>query len=433
MEYINNFLWCIATILLVVSGIYFSFKLNFLQFNLKAIFKSLKNKKNSKNGISPFESLAVSMGSCIGVGSLAGVSLAIYMGGIGVIFWILISCLLMSSNSLVENALAIIYREKKDNNYVGGPSFYIHKGLGYKKLALFYSIILCIAYLFGFLTIQSNTIATSISTFYNIPSLFIGFLIGIISFMIIRKGIKGIAKFSSFFVPLMGMVYLLVSLFIIIKNINLLPNLFSNIIHEAFNFNSIKYGLFGTIIIGIQRGIFASEIGSGTSAIASASSDIDNPIKQGEVAVLGVYFTVFIICLSTALIVLTSNYNPSNYNVINGIEITGNALRYHLGNFGNIILYFCLIAFSFSTIISGYYYVESNLHYIFKNLDKNDILVLKIITCLLLVLATVISPNFIWNLSDILVALLVIMNVYSILNLKKDIFRAYIDYKMLKK
>ena len=432
MEYISSYLWSIATILLVMSGIYYSFKLHFLQFNFKEIIKSLKNNKNNKNGISPFESLVVSMGSCIGVGSLAGIALAIFKGGVGVIFWVIISCLLMSSNSLVENALAIVYREKKDNNYIGGPAFYIKKGLGYNKLSLIYSIIICIAYLFGFLTIQSNTIATSITTLYKVPSILIGIIIGIISFLIIRKGIKGIAKFSSFFVPLMGIIYLLVSLFIIIKNIDMLPNLFSSIIHEAFNYKSIEYGLFTTIIIGIQRGIFASEIGSGTSAIASASSNIENPIRQGQVSILGVYFTIFVICLSTALIILTSNYNPLNYSVVNGIEITGDALRYHLGDFGNVILYFSLIAFSFSTIISGYYYVESNLSFIFKSLSKNSILILKIITCLLLVISTVISPDFIWNLSDTLVALLVIINVYSILNLKKDVFKAYLDYKLLK-
>ena len=431
MESINNYLWSIATILLVISGLYFSFKLHFLHFNLKEIFKSLNSKKNNKNGISAFESLAVSMGSCIGVGSLAGIALAIFKGGVGVIFCIIISCLLMSSNSLVENSLSIKKKKKKGNNYVGGPSFYIDKGLGYKKLALLYSIIICIAYLFGFLTIQSNTIATSITTFYEIPSIYIGIVIGIVSFLIIRKGIKGIAKFSSIFVPLMGVIYLLVSLFIIFRNINLLPNIFNNIIHEAFNFKSIEYGFFATIIIGIQRAIFASEIGSGTSAIASASSNINNPIRQGQVAVLGVYFTIFVICLSTALIILTSNYNPANYDVVNGIEITGNALRYHLGDFGNVILYFSLITFSFSTIISGYYYIESNLHFIFKDLSFFNILLLKIVTCLLLALATVISPTFIWNLSDILIAILVIINIYAILNLKKDIFRVYLDYKML--
>ena len=433
METISNLLWSIATVLLILSGLYFSYKLNFLHLNLKKIFYSLKNNKKNKKGISAFESLTVSMGACIGVGSLAGIALAIFKGGIGTIFWILISCLIVAPNSLVENALAVIYHSKDKDNYIGGPAYYIEKGLGYRKLAILYSIIICIAYLFGFLTIQSNTISSFITTFYNIPSLVIGIIIGILSFLIIRKGIRGIAKFSSIFVPIMAILYLLTSFYIIIKNINMIPNIFSNIIYDAFTTKALKYGVLSSIIIGIQRGIFASEVGSGTSAISSGSSNVENPVRQGMIGVLGAYFTIFVICLSTALIILTSNYNSLNYDVVNGIEITGNALNYHLGEFGNFILYFSLIAFSFSTIISGYYYVETNLKYIFKNTSNKIILLLKIFTCLLLALATIISPSFIWNICDILVALLIIINIFAIYNLKKDVFNAYIDNKLTNK
>ncbi|MBR3660315.1 MAG: amino acid carrier protein [Bacilli bacterium] len=420
MEIINNFLWSIATILLVLSGIYFAFKLKFLHLNFKKMLKSLKS-DNNKLGISPFESLSVSLGGCIGVGSLAGIALAIFKGGVGTIFWILLSCLIIAPNSIVENALALMYREKNNNSYIGGPAYYIKKGLGYKKIAILYSIIVILAYLFGFLTIQSNTIAKSITFLYNVPSILIGIIIGILSFLIIRKGLKGIARFSSIFVPLMGIIYLLVAMLIIVKNINLMPGILSNIIHEAFNTTSLKYGILSSIIIGIERGIFASEVGTGTSAIASGSSNLDKPINQGLVGVIGCYFTTFVICLSTALIILTSNYNPNNYTLVNGIEITLNALVYHLGTFGNIVLYFCLIAFSFSTIISGYYYVESNLKFLFKNISNKVITLLKIFTCFLLCLASIISPDFIWNTCDILVAILIIINVNCLLNLKKDV------------
>lgn len=420
MEIINNFLWSIATVLLVLSGFYFSFKLKFIHLNLFKIFKSLKGDKG-KNGISPFQSLSVALGGCIGVGSLAGIALAIYKGGEGTIFWIIVSCLIIAPNSIVENALAVMYHKKTNNGYIGGPAYYIKNGLGFKKVSLLYAIVVSFAYLFGFLTIQSNTIAKSITTFYNIPSLLIGIIIGILSFIVIRKGIKGIAKFSSFFVPLMGFVYLFVSLFIIFKNINLIPNILSNIVHEAFSVTSLKYGILSSIIIGLERGIFASEVGTGTSAIASGSSNLKSPIKQGLVGVLGVYFTTFIICLSTALIILTSNYNPNMYHSVNGIEITLNSLVYHLGTLGNIILYFSLISFSFSTIISGYFYIESNIKFIIHNLSDKIIFILKIFTCLLLIIAPLIEPDFIWNLSDLLIAVLIIINVISLLNLKNDV------------
>ena len=420
MEMVNNFLWSMCLVLLILSGLYFSFKLRFLHLNLFKIFKSLKGNKD-KNGITPFESLMISLGGCIGVGSLAGIALAIFKGGVGTIFWILLSCLIIAPISIIENSLALIYHEKTNEGYVGGPAYYIKNGLGFKKISLLYAIIIALAYLFGFLTIQSNTIAKSITVFYNIPSILIGIIIAFFSFIIIRKGLKGIANFSKYFVPLMALIYLDVTVFIIVKNINLIPNVFEMIIKEAFNTTSLKYGILSSIIIGIERGIFASEVGTGTSAIASGSSNLKNPIQQGLVGVVGVYFTTFIICLGTALIILTSNYNPDSYTVVNGIEITLNALTYHLGLFGNIVLYFCLIAFSFSTIISGYFYVESNLKFIFPKLSKNLILILKLFTCLLLGIAPIINPDFIWSISDLLVALLIIINVNCLLNLKNNV------------
>ena len=420
MEIINNFLWSIAIVLLVLSGIYFSFKLKFIHLNIFKIFRSLIG-TNENDGITPFESLMISLGGCIGVGSLAGIALAIFKGGIGTIFWILLSSLIIAPISILENSLALIYHEKSSGGYVGGPAYYIKKGLGFKKVSIIYAVIVAIAYLFGFLTIQSNTIAKSITEFYNIPSIIIGLIIAILSFIIIRQGLKGIANFSKFFVPLMAFIYIGVTFFVILKNINLIPSLFLDIVRKAFTKNSLKYGILSSIIIGVERGVFASEVGTGTSAIASGSSNLKNPIKQGLVGVIGVYFTIFIICLGTALIILTSDYNPSNYVMVNGIEITLNALMYHLGIIGNIILYFSLVAFSFSTIISGYFYIETNIKFIFSKISNKTIFLLKIFTCILLGIAPIISPEFIWNISDLLIALLIIINVSSLLNLKNDV------------
>ena len=429
MNIISNLLWSISTVLLLGSGLYFAFKLNFLHLNFKEIFKSLQSKDSGNEGISPFESLSVALGGCIGVGSLAGIALSIYKGGIGTIFWIWLSCILVVPNSLVENTLALIYQKKDGKEYVGGPSYYIKNGLGYKKLSLFYAFLITVAYLLGFLTIQSNTIAKSITNVFNIPSILIGLLVGLISFFIIRKGTKGIAKFSSIIVPLMGTIYLLIALIIIFKNITLMPSLIINIFKEAFNFKALGFGILSSILIGIQRGIFSSEAGTGTSAIASGSSTLKSPIKQGLIQTLGIYFITFVICTSTAFIILTSDYNPLNYTNVNGIEITQNALIYHLGDFGNIILYFCILAFSFSTIVSGYFYGETNMKFILKNMTEKHIFILKIITCIFLSLASIISPTILWNFVDILAALLVIINVFAIFSLRKDVIIEYMTYK----
>ena len=153
MEIVNNILWSIATIMLVGSGLYFAFKLDFVHLHLKKLFSTLKKDNKNEEGISPLSSLMVSLGACIGVGSLAGIALAIYKGGVGTIFWIWLSCLIVAPNSLVENTLAIVFHKKSGNSYLGGPAYYIKKGLGNKKLSFIYAILIIITYIFGFLTI----------------------------------------------------------------------------------------------------------------------------------------------------------------------------------------------------------------------------------------------------------------------------------------
>ena len=431
MEKINSIIWSISTVMLVLSGLYFAFKLDFLHLKLKKLLKVLKSNDKETSGISPLSSLMVSLGACIGVGSLAGIALSIYKGGVGTIFWILLSCIIVAPNSLVENTLAVVYHEKSGKDYLGGPACYIKKGLGKKKLSYLYASLIIITYIFGFLTIQSNTIAKSLTTVFNIPSIIIGVIVGLLSFLIIFKGIKGISKFSNIFIPAMSLIYLLMTLLVVIKNISLLPSLIINIITSAFNFKALGWGMFSVIIIGVQRGIFSNEAGLGTASIASGSSNTKDAIKQGMISTLGVYFVTFVVCLGTALIILTSNYNPTNYVDVNGIEITRDALSYHLGIVGDILLYICIIAFSFSTIVSGYYYGESNLKFIFKNISPTYILGLKIITCFLLILGSFISPTFLWNLVDILAGILAIINIYAIFSLRRDIIEEYLVYKRL--
>ena len=251
MEKINSIIWSISTVMLVLSGLYFAFKLDFLHLKLRKLFKVLKKGDKDSSGISPISSLMVSLGACIGVGSLAGIALSIYKGGVGTIFWILLSCIIVAPNSLVENTLAVVYHEKSGKDYLGGPAYYIKKGLGKKKLSYLYASLIIITYIFGFLTIQSNTIAKSLTTVFNIPSIIIGIIVGLLSFLIIFKGIKGISKFSNIFIPAMSLIYLLMALLVVIKNISLLPSLIINIITSAFNFKALGWGMFSVIIIGV--------------------------------------------------------------------------------------------------------------------------------------------------------------------------------------
>ena len=421
MSQINTIIWGVATLFLLICGIYYTFKLKFIQFNFKEMFKSLNNKDRDKSSISPFKTLTLALAARIGVGSLAGIALGIYKGGVGVVLWIWLSCLLTIPNSFVESTLAVIYHEKDGKYYTGGPAYYINKGLGLKKLSIIYAIILFLCYIGGFLAIQSNTIATSMKTYLDISPMTTGIVIAIISYLVISRGIKRIANFTSFLVPIMGIAYMVISITLIFLNIDMIPNVISSIIREAFNFKAFGWGIISSIIIGVQRGIFSSESGMGTGAVASGTSDTKYPKKQGYIQMLGVYFTTFVICTSTVFVILTSNISMNAFSNPNGIEITLAALESHLGDFGTIVLIFSIISFAFSTIISGYYYGESNLKYLDKKINNNKIYILNIVVIGILFCGAIISPSVLWNMVDIGAGILAIINCYSILRLNKEI------------
>ena len=417
LKIIDSILWAIATILMVYSGIYFTYKLKFVQFNFKEMFKNIIKKED--NSISPFESLMMVLGGRIGVGSIAGIALAIYLGGIGSIFWMWIIGFISAANSFSETTLGVKYQEKDKNLYKGGPSYYIKNGLNNKKLGRFYALIIVISQVFGFLSIQANTITNSI----NINPIISGLVITLVSFIIINKSTKQLFKISSKLVPIMTLIYIIASIFIIICNIDQIPNLLKSIISEAFNFKSLGFGVLSSFIVGIQRGIFSNEAGLGTGAIAASTVKTAFPVSQGYVQILGIYITTFLICTATALVILTSNINFLGNN-LNGIEITQNAFIYHLGNVGNVIVIISIVLFAFSTILAGFYDAESNLKYL-----TNKTSYLKLIVCFVLFISSIIPAKTIWEIVNILTALLAITNIYALIKLKKDIIFELRRYK----
>lgn len=425
MTQINAICWIIATFLLISCGLFYTFKLNFVQFKFKKMFNSLRKESSNNDGIAPFKTLTLALAARIGVGSLAGIALGLYKGGIGVIFWIWVSSLITLPNSFVESSLAVLYRERDGKYYKGGPAYYINKGLGYKKLAIIYAVIITMCYLGGFLAIQSNTISTSIKEFTNVPTIISGLVISLISFIIISKGLRRIANVTSILVPIMGIIYMLVALYIVIVNIKIVPDILIAVIREAFNFKSLSWGIISSIIIGVQRGIFSSEAGIGTGAVASGTSDTNSPCKQGYIQMLGVYFTSFIICTGTALIILTSNINLNSFVDPNGIEITLSSLNYHLGNFGTAILFFAIIAFAFSTVVSGYYYGESNLAFLDRKMNKKKIFFLNLFVVIILFYGAIAKPSSLWNIVDIGVAILAIINSMAMILLHKEMIGEY--------
>lgn len=361
----------------------------------------------------------MSLASKIGVGSLSGIAFAIYYGGIGTIFWIWIISLFFAINSFLEKYLSNLYKEKDGNFYKGGPAYYIKKGLNNEKLSIIYSIFLILAYVVGFISIQSNTISILVTDMYDINKIFISIIVSFISSYFIFKGLKSISNICNKIVPVMSLIYITIGFLIFFSNLDKIPIVFNSIINDAFNYRSISGGFLSSLFIGVQKAIFSSEAGIGTGGISAGAISNNNYKKQGYVGIIETYFINIIITTITSFIIILSDYNKLNLININGIEITKYAFSFHLGHFGEVILLILITLFAFSTIITGYYYGESNLKILTNN--KKMLFLLKILTILLVFIGGISSSLFIWNIVDFFVAILAIINIYSIYKLKDKV------------
>ena len=358
----------------------------------------------------------------IGVGSIAGVALAIYLGGAGSIFWMWVIGIIAASSTFAETVLGIKYKQKDESNiYKGGPSYYIKYGLKNPKWGGVFAGLVLVSYVGGFLGIQSNTIVKSLDSIVPVSPIIVTMIVCILTAIIIFGGVKKISSVTSKLVPIMTVVYIGTAFFVVVRNIHLMPQVISNIFIDAFDFSSFCAGFLPTFVVGIQRGIFSNEAGLGTGSIASSATDDSDSIKNGYIQMLGIYITTLLICTATAFIIMTSNYQSLNFSDINGIEITQYAFSYHLGNIGNYIVFASIILFSFSTILTGYYYGESSLKYFFHKVHPRFLVVLKIFAIIVLLIGGLVSAGFLWNVVDLFVALLAIINMIVLFLLKDQV------------
>ena len=404
------FTWYVCSVLIIYSSFKYSFKYKFIQLRVDKIIRALKSK--SKSGIKPLQSLCVSLAAKIGVGSLSGVALCLYFGGVGAIFWLGIVSLLVTINTYLECLLGYKYRFKTEEAFRGGPSYYILKCLKNRKLAILYSILIIITYSGFFLSIQSNTIVSALS-FFKISNTVVMIILSISTLLIIMVGLKGISLVNSVLVPVMLLIYIGISLYVVINNYGIIPSIMVRVVKEAFNIKNFIL----VFLIGMQRAIFITESSIGTSAISSASCDND-PKMQGMLEVLGIHIVTFLICFSTFIIIVTSNYQTIKFDNLNGIEIVMEAFNYHFGGSGGLLLAIITVLFAFSTIISSYFFGESNLLIFSKS--KYLKVIFKLFFTGVIVGSCYVKPSILWNLCDFFIALLAIINVSSIIRIMKN-------------
>lgn len=434
IDFFSRILWAVATVLIVTTSIYFSFRLKFIQFHIGKMFHHLFHQSKDKDGISSFQVLMITLAGRIGVGSIAGIALAIYIGGIGSIFWLWVTAILSSVLAYAETVLGMIYKKKDTGSiYKGGPSYYLSQGLGKSNLGKLYAILIIICYIGGFIGIQSNTITKSILEIKPVDSNMVGIVMIVVTSLIIFGGVKKISSATSKIVPVMTFAYVGFAIYIMATNWNQIPTLFFHICKEAFQLKPFFTGFLTSFIVGIQRGIFSNEAGLGTGSIAASTSNSDSPTEQGYIQILGIYITSLLICTATAMIILTSDYGTHVFTDVNGIEITQLAFRYHLGSVGNAFIFGSILLFAFSTILTGYYYVESSLKFFFDKIHPLILTLLKIVTLMVVYLGCIMSSTTLWKLVDVFVALLAIINIYGLYGLRNEVEQELFVYNVKKR
>ncbi|MBR5321123.1 MAG: alanine:cation symporter family protein [Clostridia bacterium] len=435
---INDALYSyILIIILVLGGLYFTFRTKFVQFRLlKEQFHAVMEKPDD-NGVSSFQALMVSTASRVGTGNIIGVSTALCLGGFGSVFWMWIIAVIGSASAFVESTLAQIYKKKGPDGSYGGPAYYIENGLKCKPLAIVFSILLIVTYGFGFNMLASYNLQSTFSgyEFYNAESTpwIIGLIVATFVGFCLFGGGKRILKVTSTLVPFMGIAYIAIALVIVFMNIGLLPDIFKTIFTEAFNFNAIFGGFSGScVMFGIKRGLFSNEAGVGSAPNASASAQVNHPVKQGLVQVLSVFIDTILVCSATAFMCMSSGIEPSTE--LSGAPYVQKALTETLGAFGPIFITVAMILFAFTTLVGNLYYVDKAIFFIFKKMpSKTFMRIYYVVASLVILLGAGLSADLLWGIADVTMGAMTIINMPVILYLGKYAYRALKDYETQRK
>lgn len=417
---LEHIIWSYLAIpILLFVSLIFTFYFQGVQFRFKKMIQCL-TKKSSNSSVSSFQSFTMALAARVGVGSLAGVALGIYIGGPGSVFWMWISALITAAASFVESTLAQLYKKRDGDIYIGGPAYYIEYGMHQKGFAVIYAFIIVLTYTFGFSAIQANTIATSFRDVLSIPPLLTGVGLALITSMIIFGGASTIAKMTSKIVPIMALFYIGIGLFVMVTHYDYIPTFFMTIFQDAFQPSPLIGGtVMYTIIIGIKRGVFSNEAGMGSGAHAAAVTNSDNPTDQGYIQSFGVYVTTLFICTITAFLIMVTNAVEVGTTHSNGIELTQYALTELFGPIGGVILAISIFFFAFSTILTGYFYGECNVKYLCKN--EKILYPVRVIVLIAILISSIGSASLIWSLVDLGVALTATINVMALCYLAKEV------------
>lgn len=433
---VNDVLWTyVLVIMLLGCALWFTFKTRFVQFRMtremvRLLGDSVPSSAEGEKHISSFQAFAISIASRVGTGNLAGVATAIVTGGPGAVFWMWIIALIGSASAFVESTLAQLYKRRGDKAFIGGPAYYIERGLGLRWMGVLFAVLIAVTFGFAFNSVQSNTICAAWEKSFGFDHIVMGIVLTVLTIAIIFGGIHRIAKVSSTIVPVMALGYIALALVIVGMNVTKLPQVLETIIGNAFGWQQAVGGGIGAALMqGIKRGLFSNEAGMGSAPNVAATAHVTHPVKQGLIQALGVFTDTLIICTCTAFIILFGGV--SSDSGLNGIQLTQEALTREVGNMGNIFVAVAILLFAFSSIIGNYYYGEANIRFITKN--KTVLVAYRILVAAMVMCGAVMSLDLAWSLADITMALMTICNLIAIVLLGKQAFMLLDDYRSQKR
>lgn len=419
---------------LLPAAIYFTWITRGVQFTmvgrmLRLLFKSgdkVKD-KGEHHSVSSFQAFAVSIASRVGTGNLAGVATAIAVGGPGAVFWMWIIALLGASSAFVESTLAQLFKVRGRKSFMGGPAYYIQKGIGSRVWAVAFAVLITVTFGLAFNSVQANTISQAFSNTFDIDACLTGAVITALTLAIIWGGITSIARFSEIIVPVMAIAYIILALVVIAMNITSFPHVMSLIVKNAFGLDQAFGGGMGmAVIMGIKRGLFSNEAGEGSAPNVAATASVSHPVKQGLIQAFGVFTDTLLICTATAFIILCSGVYTMDHD---GIILTQKSIDTALGveGPGSIFVSVAIFFFAFTSIVANYYYGETNIRFI---IDSQPLVNLyRLVVGAMVYIGSVSSLGFVWGFADITMALMTLCNLAAILFLGRYAVICLKDYR----
>lgn len=437
LSFISEILWgSVMIYLLLGCGIWFTWKTGYIQFRyIRQFSKSLKRSLTPRaGGLTSFQVLCISLAARVGSGNLAGVALAITVGGPGAVFWMWVAAIIGMASSFAECSLAQLYKERDaKGQFRGGPAWYMSRGLGMRWMGVIFSLLLLAAYGLIFNTVQANSTAHALQYAFNVSGGVTGVVMALLTLLVIMRGLKGVARLSQWLVPFMATLWVLTCLLITLWHIVELPSIINLIIRSAFGWQEAAAGAAGytvsqAITSGFQRSMFSNEAGMGSTpnAAAAAASFPPHPAAQGIVQMIGVLIDTIVICSASAMVVLLAGHGTKTTGY-DGIQLIQHAMSVLVGDWGASFVAVVMILFAFTSIVANYIYAENNL--IFLRWDKPwAIWLLRIATLSMVVLGSLLSLPVVWQMADVIMALMAITNLTAILLLSPVVRIIALDY-----